>query len=66
MRYTVTAAKAPHVWVVRIGRKTVGRIKRVELADRFSKGYQYRPTGSAVAGEVFPTLQACERSLTNQ
>lgn len=47
---------------VKLDGKTVGKIIRCLGPDRKTAGWRYRPTG-AKAGEMFPTIEACKRSL---
>jgi hypothetical protein len=42
---------------VKIGRRMAGTIKTVE------GGFQYWPKGSRNAGDIFPTMAECRRSL---
>lgn len=47
--------------------KLVGEIQKVSPSrDRPNGGYQYVPKGSSLknAGEIYPSLQACKKSLT--
>lgn len=47
--------------IVRLDGKTTGAIYNAPMKDQM--GYQYVPMGTKDGGDVFPTLEACKKSL---
>ena len=60
LRYETHIARDMLRLSVFLGKRRIGTI--VELQG----GYQYRPKGSSLSGDVFPTLASCKMSLEVQ